>query len=180
VVLYLLEPSFIGHSRVDVYPYPPYVPRVSPLYCGISPPLGRRCLPIRFSLSPPISFIPSAWTVPVFKYRSVSRCSFNVASLRALQCSYASGGEAVGFIRPTFQHAATVYSGNFCHRRARLSTPMAARPIFRPCPTLAQFRRSIMSVSPGFVFCSTLEILFIIFAYRLHRHATGRCIQEKD
>lgn len=68
MVLYLLEPSFIGHSRVDVSST--LTPR--PFSCIsislVSP------LPVRFSLSPPISFIPSAWRglCYVFKYRGVS------------------------------------------------------------------------------------------------------------
>lgn len=61
VVLYVLEPSFIGHSRVDVYPYPLRSSRnsISLVSSRFSP---------SFDVSPsvslfpcPISFIPSAW-----------------------------------------------------------------------------------------------------------------------
>lgn len=131
-----------------------------------------RPYPLSFRLSrpsPTSDFINSApcGVDSTFKYQSVFVVLRDAPLMSPPRLAARSYASAVGFIRPTFQHAATVYSSNFCHRSHRLATPMAARPIFRPTLSSgprATFRRSIMPASRDSVLRSpsTPEILFIV------------------
>lgn len=150
VVLYPeFGPSLVGHSRDDVYPYMFFVHPYSVLSSLPFLQFHLSFLPSSSSYSlfaPHPDFIYPvrvAWTLTAFKYRNVfvvydaslmsppGSLSRSYASMREKQLDlYARRSSTPRqFARATsaVEHAA----------RARLPTLMTARPIFRPCPTLA-------------------------------------------
>lgn len=90
-----------------------------------------------------------------------------MSPLGALQRSYYRSPRQRGsriYTVDVLARSDTLLGGNFCHR---LPIPMAARPIFRPCPNPLPSRNSApLCHATLYSVLSAVEILFIIFAYR--------------